>query len=327
LGDHKSALRDAQEALRLAPGQSVANINVAMSLLSLDQRKEAKQTVQRALARGLDASYMHILLYQVAFLENDTKEMEAQVARLSGGADFEQSSTEAYFGRIQNSREFCKHGMAPVRRGDSSELDGQLFDEIAIREAEFGNFDLARQAASRALTISSGRQAKLFAALALASAGEVARAQALADELNRKLPSDTLLQRYWLPTIRASIELARKNPLQALESLRTISYEFAMVGHPAGNLYPVYVRGQAYLGTFQGKEAAAEFQKIIDHLGIVLNGRIGALAHLQLGRAYALQGDNTRALAAYQDFLTLWKDADHDIPILIAAKSEYLKFH
>ena len=270
---------------------------------------------------------MHILLYHVAFLEDDTREMEAQLDALSGGADFEQSDTEAYFGRMQNSRAFSKRALEMVGRGNSSESRAQILDEDALREAEFGNFDLARQAAARALTLSSGRHAKLFASLALAIGGDVARAQALADELNRKFPSDTLLQRYWLPTIRASIELARKNPSKALDALQTISYEFALVGHPADNLYPVYVRGQAYLGADQGKEAAAEFQKIIDHRGIVLNGRIGALAHLQLGRAYALQGDNTKARAAYEDFLTLWKDADHDIPILIAAKSEYLKFH
>jgi DNA-binding winged helix-turn-helix (wHTH) protein/predicted Zn-dependent protease len=327
LGDYKSALQDAQEALRLAPGQSNTSINVALGLLNLDHRNEAKQAVQRSLARGLDAPYMHILLYHVAFLEDDTREMEAQLDALSGGADFEQSDTEAYFGRMQNSRAFSKRALEIVGRGNSSELRAQILDEDALREAEYGNFDLARQAAARALTLSSGRHAKLFASLALAIGGDVARAQALADELNRKFPSDTLLQRYWLPTIRASIELARKNPSKALDALQTISYEFALVGHPADNLYPVYVRGQAYLGADQGKEAAAEFQKIIDHRGIVLNGRIGALAHLQLGRAYALQGDNTRALAAYQDFLTLWKDADHDIPILIAAKSEYLKFH
>jgi hypothetical protein len=166
-------------------------------------------------------------------------------------------------------------------------------------------------------------------ALALAYAGDVGQAQALADDLGKRFPEDTIIQFNYLPTLRAKLALLRSNPRQALEALRVAApYE---LGLPAAeyynwpNLYPVYVRGEACLAAHQGSEAAAEFQKILDHRGIVLNEPIGVLAHLQLGRAYTLQGDVTKARAAYQDFLTLWKGADPDIPVLIAAKSEYAK--
>jgi len=133
------------------------------------------------------------------------------------------------------------------------------------------------------------------------------------------------MQRYFLPTIRASIDLARKNPTRAISALQNVSYELGAIGPPTGNAYPVYVRGQAYLKTHQGKEAAAEFQKLLDHRSIVLNSPLGALAHLGVARAYMLQGDSSKARAAYQDFLALWKDADPDIPILKQAKAEYAK--
>jgi DNA-binding winged helix-turn-helix (wHTH) protein/tetratricopeptide (TPR) repeat protein len=329
LGDYDRALQDAQEALRLAPDQSNPYLNVGLALLSLNRRDEVKQIAQRALARGLDVPDMHQLLYQVAFLENDTTEMEAQLARLSGRvalALFAQSSTEAYFGRMRNSREFSRRAVEIARRRNFNELGAQVQNGDALREAEFGNPGQARKAAATALTLSSGRRAKLLSSLAFARAGDVTRAQALANELNRQFSSDTLLQRYWLPTVRGSIELARQNPAKAIDALRSVSYELGDVGFSAGNLYPVYVRGQAYLEARQGKEAAAEFQKLLDHRSIVLNSPLGALSHLGLARAYSLQGDSAKARGSYEDFLALWKHADPEIPILKEAKSEYAKF-
>jgi predicted Zn-dependent protease len=332
LGDYARALKEAQEAVRLAPYLYTCYVNVGSAFLSLNRRDEAKQIAQRALARGLDMPDFHLLLYRVAFLENDTKEMEARLAAFSGrsGADalkalFAQSATEAYFGRLRNSLGFSRRALETARRGKLNELAALVQDTDALREAEFGNVRDAKQAAAMVLALSSGRTAKLLTALALARAGDVTQAQALADELNRQFPSHTLMQRYWLPTIRGSIELARKNPSKALEALQGVSYEFGDTGLLAGNLYPVYVRGQAYLGTHQGKEAAAEFQKILDHRFIVLNSPLGALAYLGLARAYVLQGDTAKARGAYQDFLALWKDADPDIPILKQAKAEYRK--
>ena len=178
-----------------------------------------------------------------------------------------------------------------------------------------------------ALTLSSGRSAKLFTALALARAGQVRSAQALVDELDRRFPSNTLMKWYWLPTIRGSIELARQNPAKAIAALQSVSYELGDVGFSAGNgnLYPVYVRGQAYLETHQGKEAAAEFQKFLDHRSIALNSPLAALAHLGLARAYSLQGDSAKARGSYENFLALWKHADRDVPILKQAKAEYAR--
>ena len=332
LGDYTGSLREGQEALRLNPHQSDAYLNPGRALLALNRRDEVKEIVQRARAQGMDVTDVHILAYEVAFLENDSKEMEAQLAPLLGkpdkatlGALIAQSSTEAYLGRLRSSLESLERGLEIARGGNYDELTAQVRDAEALRQAEFGNCEDARQAASKALTLSSGRNARVFTALALARAGDAMRAQALADELGRQFPSHSLVQRYWLPTIRGSIELARKNPAKAVEALKAVSYELGDTGTLAGNLYPAYVRGQAYLGTRQGKEAAAEFQKFLDHRSIVSNSPLGALARLGLARAYSLQGDTAKSRAAYQDFLALWKQADSDVPVLKEARAEYAK--
>jgi serine/threonine protein kinase/tetratricopeptide (TPR) repeat protein len=327
-GEYDRSLKEAQEALRLNPDRDAPYFNTGFSFLGLNRRDEAKQVAQRALARGLDAVGLHVLLYQIAFLENDTKGMEAQVAASSGkpGEEFAllaRFSTEAYWGRLGNARNFARRAVEIARRGNFNEVAARIRDVEALVEAEFGYSDQARQSVSAALTLSSGHDAKLIASLALALAGDGTRAQGLGEELNKRFPLDTLLQRYWLPTIRGAIEIARKNSSGAVGTLQGVSYE---LGTPPGPpLYPVYVRGQAYLGTRQGKEAAAEFQKILDHRSIALNSPLGALAHLGIGRAYVLTGNTAKARTAYQDFLALWKDADPDIPIFKQAKAEYAK--
>ena len=193
----------------------------------------------------------------------------------------------------------------------------------------FGDAAKARRQAVIALGRSAGRDLNYACALAFADAGDQSRAQALADDLAKSFPEDTIVHFNYLPTLRSKLLIARAKPQQALDILEVAApYElglpaFSFYNWP--NLYPVYARGEAYLAVHKGSEAAAEFQKILDHRGIVLNEPIGALAHLQLGRAYALQGDTTKARAAYQDFFTLWKDADPDIPILKEAKAEYAK--
>ena len=176
---------------------------------------------------------------------------------------------------------------------------------------------------------SAGRDVQYSAALAMAYVGSDRQAQVLTADLGKRFPEDTAVQFNYLPTIRAKLSVSRGNALEALDSLRTAApYDLGVPTSGAYSwaaLYPVFVRGEAYLAAHQGSEAAAEFQKILDHRGIVLNEPIGALAHLGLARAYVLQGDTAKAKAAYQDFLTLWKDADPDIPIFIAAKAEYAK--
>jgi eukaryotic-like serine/threonine-protein kinase len=191
-----------------------------------------------------------------------------------------------------------------------------------VREALFGNVAEARQLAASALGFSMVLRVQYGAALTLALVGDAAQAKVLANDLGHRFPEGTYVQLIWLPTVRAQLALSHNDAAEALEALQTVApYE---LGGKAG-LYPVYLRGEAYLAAHQGSEAAAEFQKILDHRGIVLNEPIGALAHLQIGRAYAMQGDTAKAKAAYEDFLKLWKDADSDVPIHVAAKAEYAK--
>jgi predicted Zn-dependent protease len=209
-----------------------------------------------------------------------------------------------------------------MERDAGHEADG------ALREALFGNEGEARQLAASALALSTGRDVQYGAALALAFSGDAARAETLAADLNKRFPEDTIVQSIFLPVIQAQVAVTRGEPLKAIDLVRAAAaYELGSPGNIAAftpSLYPAYVRGEAYRAAHQGVEAAAEFQKIIDHRGIVMNEPIGGLSHLGLARAYVLQGDSVKARAAYQDFLTLWKDADPDVPILKQAKAEYV---
>jgi DNA-binding winged helix-turn-helix (wHTH) protein/tetratricopeptide (TPR) repeat protein len=329
VGDYARALQEAQEALRLNPDMNTPYVNCGMALLALNRLEEVKQIGKQAQAHRVDVSDVHILLYEVAFLENDTREMAAQIEPLlakPGEGSFDglwaQSDSEAYFGRRGNSLRNLEKGFSVVRAGHA-ELAAEVQDTMALRESEFGNRVKARNIALKTSLISSGRGAKLLTALALARAGDATGAAKLADELDRKFPYNTFLHKYWLPTIRASIELVRKNPERAIDILQATSYELGDSGTLAGNMYPVYVRGQAYLEARQGKEAAAEFQKFVDYRSIVSISPLRALARLGLARAYSLEGDRAKARGAYQEFLTLWKDADPDVPILKQAKAEY----
>jgi tetratricopeptide (TPR) repeat protein len=311
--------------VRLDPNRFINQNNLALSFLALNRRDEVKEVSRQILARSLPTSSAS---YLVAFLENDTKGMETQLAAISESDHayslMLQSGTEAYFGHLKRARDFNSRAVDTAHKQSLNESAAEFRDTQAFIEAEFGNHELARQTVAAALTISSGRLARLFAAMAFARAGEIGQAQALAEELNKRFPSDTLLQRYWLPTIHAATDLARKNPSSSLTALQDVSYELG--SQPGGtNMYPTYIRAQAYLAAHQGKDAASEFQKILDHRHIALNAPWGALAHFGLGRAYLLQGDTAKARAAYQDFLALWKDADPDIPILKQAKAEYAK--
>ena len=239
-----------------------------------------------------------------------------------------EADTAAYSGRLGRAREFSRQAVASAERAKEKETAAGYESEAALRDAFFGNAADARQGATAALGLSTGRDVQYGAALALALAGDSARAQALADDLGKSFPESTIVQFNYLPTLHSQLALIHNDASKAIEALQvTTPYD---LGQPAISaftpaLYPVYMRGEAYLAAHQGNEAAAEFQKILDHRGIVLNEPIGALAHLEIGRAYAMQGDTTKARAAYQDFLTLWKDADPDIPILLAAKAEYAK--
>jgi serine/threonine protein kinase len=213
---------------------------------------------------------------------------------------------------------------ASAERADEHETAASYEVQAALREALFGNTTEVRYRIDSALRLSVGRDEQYGVALAQALTGDSVRAQAGADELGKMFPEDTLVRYNYLPTLNAQLGLNQKDPSKAIETLQNAApYELAGAGRLS--LYPIYLRGEAYLASHQGSQAAAEFQKILDHRGLMENFPLGALAHLQLGRAYAMQGDTAKAKAAYQDFLTLWKDADPDIPIFIAAKTEYAK--
>ena len=237
--------------------------------------------------------------------------------------------TAAYSGRLEKARELSRQAEASAQRAGEKEGAAAYVASAALIEALFGNATQARQQATKALSLSTARDNQYAVALALGFAGDTARVQVLTDDLAKRFPEDTVAQFNYLPTLRGQLALNRDESSKAIDALEAASpYELGGPGQALFvffTLYPVYVRGEAYLGAHRSTEAGTEFQKIIDHPGIVVNEPIGALAHLQVGRAYAMQGDIAKAKAAYQDFLTLWKEADSDIPVFIAAKSEYAK--
>jgi eukaryotic-like serine/threonine-protein kinase len=336
MGEYQKALAEAQEARRRDPTSGRFFATLAFAYLNLNRFDEAQTTAEEGQAKNLDSPELRFTLYMLAFLKNDAAEMAQEVAwsaRKLGVEDVllvNEADTAAYSGRLKEAREFSRRAMDSAERSGEKETAATYSVASGLREALFGNADEARRRATFALGRTAGRDVQYSAALALAYAGDMGRAQTLTDDLGRRFPESTIVQFKYLPTLRAKLAVSRGNISEAIESLRTAApYELGVqYGHAVYEwtaLYPVFVRGEAYLAAHQGNEAAAEFQKLLDHRGVVVNEPIGALAHLGLGRSYMLQGDTTRAKAAYQDFLTLWKDADADIPILIAAKAEYAK--
>ena len=327
LGQHEKSLAEFREVIQFDPDSSMNYNNLVVSYLHLNRLEEARATAEEANAKKLDVSTG---LYMLGFLQNDAAAMKQQVDFNAGKPGVEdvflgvEASTAAYSGQLGKAREFDRRATASAERADEKETAASYEANAAVREALFGNASEARQRAASALGLSMGRDVQYGVALAHALIEDSDRAQALADDLDKRFPDDTVVRFNYLPALRGQIALNRNDVSKSFEFLQAATpYE---LGGYAG-LYPAYVRGEAYLAANRGSEAAAEFQKILDHRGIVENDPIGALAHLQIGRAYAMQGDTAKAKAAYQDFLTLWKDADPDITILIAAKAEYAKLH
>ena len=333
MGQYEKALAESQETLRLQQDDLVSYVNLGGTYLNLNRLDEAKATFDQAFAHKLDGGGLRQNIYSLAFLRGDAAQMEQQVAWGAGKPGDEdgllstQSDTEAYYGRMAKARDFSRRAADSAVRSDSKETGALWQANAALREAELGNSASAKQGITAALALSRGRDVKVLAALALARISDAAGAKKLVEELEKAYPTNTLLKLYWLPTIDAAIELNKGNSSQALVYLEAAApYE---LGTPPpfqeGTLYAPYLRGQAYLLAHNGTAAAGEFQKLLDHRGIVVNFVTGAIAHLQIGRAYAMAGDTAKAKAAYQDFLTLWKDADPDISILKQAKAEYAK--
>ncbi len=306
--------------------------NLIAAYLNLNRLAEARAAIEQAQARKLDPLSGHVYMYMIEFLQGDAPGMQRDMNWATENAGREegvflsmQSDTEAFSGHLGKAWELSQQAVEAAKRSQTQETAAVFMVNAALREAEFGNPDRARKAADSALALAPSEDIMTLAALALARDGFSVRAQTLADELARSNPADTILNVYWLPTIRAAVELDLHRPAQAIEVLqRAAPYE---LGAPPplepGTLYPVYVRGEAYLHLRQGGQAAAEFQKLPDHPGVVMNFPLGALVHLQLARSFVVLGDAAKARAAYRDFLTLWKDADPDIPILKEAKAEY----
>ena len=334
LGNYEKSLLEAQERLRLDPWSAQGPSNVVAGFLNLNRLAEATDMARAAEGKGLESPFLKICQYQLAFLQNDPAGMAQQAAwfatkpEVEDGLQANLAETAAYSGLLTEARELSHRAVMSALNAKKRDSAANYEAAAALREALFGNAEQARQRAEAALALSSGREALFGAGLALALTKTGTQAPRLADDMAKLFPEDTVVQFNYLPTLRGQLALGRNSVGQAIEALqKAVPYELGLPGDgsftPA--MYPVYVRAEAYLAESRGTEAAVEFQKILSHRGVVVNEPIGALAHLGLARAYLLQGDITNARAAYQDFFTLWKHADSDIPILREAKAEYAK--
>ncbi len=326
IGRYEKALAEAQEALRLDPNEPLHYLHVALSYLGLNRIAEAKAIAERQVAQLGESPNPHFTLYNAAFLQGDAAGMQKHAAALRGKPQEDQmlslrAANAAYFGRMREARELYRQSVELSQRRVFKERAAFTAALEAVTEAEFGNASRARERATAALAMARGPGVEGGTARALALAGDIRQAQVLADDLGKRFPLDTLLNAVQVPMIRASIEIERANPARAIELLAAAApYEFGL-----GGLGATYLRGRAYLRAGKGNEAAAEFQKLLDHRGINPTAPAHALAHLGLARAYALAGDTSKARKAYQDFLALWKDADPDLPVLAKSRAEYAR--
>jgi DNA-binding winged helix-turn-helix (wHTH) protein/Flp pilus assembly protein TadD len=327
-GNLEKALEASRESVRLEPNSGINYSVLCLAYIYLDRLDEAVAVVKQAEERKLESEALLGARYGLAFLEGDTAQMARTVSAAMGKPGTEdalldaQADTEAWHGRWKDARQLRRRAMSSAEQNDARETAAWYEARTALSEVESGMREEARSDAYAAIKLASNRDVLARVALALALSGDTAGAEKLAAELDRTFPLDTLVQRYWLPAIGAALALEHKDPKRAVELLR-VAGPIELGDY--GDLLPVYLRGEAYLVLRDGNAAAVEFQKFIDHRGRVGNSPWGALARLQLARACALSGDKTKARIAYQDFLTLWKDADPDIPVLKQAKVEYAK--
>jgi DNA-binding winged helix-turn-helix (wHTH) protein/tetratricopeptide (TPR) repeat protein len=338
LGKMEKFLEQTRKALRLDPDYYAIYANLGAAYMNLNRLDEAEQAFKVAEQRGLAAETLLQFWYQLDFVRGNATGMAQMVAAAAGKSGTEdsmlatQADTEAWYGKFRNASELTHRAVDLAKRNDAKETAANYEAAAALRGAAAGVRSQARSDANTAMKLSGSRDIKATTALALAQAGDISTANNLAGELNATFPLDTLAQGFWLPTIRAAIAVQKNDGNSAIQALNGMgTLELAAIN--AGNevcLCPAYVRGQAYLMLHDGKAAAAEFQKLIDHYGLITNFPWGALARLGLARAYVLEAQTDpaareKARAAYQNFLTLWKDADPDIPIYKQAKAEYAK--
>jgi serine/threonine protein kinase/Flp pilus assembly protein TadD len=334
MGDYEKANAAALQALKLNPGSGNNFVNLAFSYQWINQLQQAEATVRESRAHNIDSPWLPLVLYNVYFLQHDAAAMERQVSATMGKAGVEdqilflESETAANSGEFAKSRELARRAADAARRIGEKETSAEYQAHAAIREAFVGNLDFAKQEAHAALAQASGREVSALSAIALGLTGDSAQAEHLAADLAKRFPQDTIQQFNYLPMIRAAIALRSGDATRAIATLAAASpYELAQTNTSFTiALYPVYLRGVAYLAARQGPAAVTEFQKILNHSGVVGNQPIGALAHLGLARAYALSAETTKAKTSYEDFFALWKNADPDISLLKQAKTEYAKF-
>jgi eukaryotic-like serine/threonine-protein kinase len=326
LGRYDDGLAEAREELRLNPTPAGYSDLIYFEL-RLNRFSEAESAARDAEKKGFDFPGLHTDLYAIGFLQNNATEMARQVEWAAGkpGSDHVllawESRTAAYFGKLEQAGQLSRRAITLAEEMGTEEVAAGYEAEAALRAALFGYPAEARAAAKRALNLSPGREVEFTVALALAFAGDADRARVLANDLAAKFPEHTLVQSNYLPTIHALLEL-KSDPSKSIDMLQAAgSYELSQ----SGGMYPVYVRGNAYLSTHRGKEAVTEFQKILNHRGVVLNQPLGALAYLEVARAYAIQGDKVSAAGMYEEFFDLWKNADSDIPTLKQARAEFAK--
>jgi eukaryotic-like serine/threonine-protein kinase len=331
-GRYEHAIVEARKAIELDPDFAIAYYNLGVNHVYLNRLEEGENALRRAAGRGIEIDEFIMLEHDIAFLKGDQAAMERAVARArerSGGDTWisnREAFAQAYFGHLQKARVLSQRAVDQAMQASQPERAGLWEAGASLRAAFFGDAPQARQRAMAALQHSNNREVAFGAALALAISGDASRAHALAGDIDQRFPEDTVVHLNYLPVLRARLALGQGDAAKAIELLQvTAPYELGASRLLFGALYPVYFRGEAYLAAHQGAEAAIEFQKILDHRGIVGSDPIGALAHLQLARAAALTGDKAKAKIAYQDFFTLWKDADPGIPVLKQARAEYLK--
>jgi DNA-binding winged helix-turn-helix (wHTH) protein/tetratricopeptide (TPR) repeat protein len=337
--NYEQSADEAKIALGIDPDFPIGYSNLAIAYVALGKLGEAKNTLHRAAELQLEIPDFGTQRYMIAFLESDHAAMEREAGEARGKPVSEEWMANAegfvlaYAGHLDEARKMSRQAEDLAHQSDRKETEALYETDAALREALFGDAAAARERAMAASALSNSRDVEHAVAFAMALSGSSSRTQMLTDDLEKRFPEDTKVRFVYAPTLRALLALNHKNPSQAVELLQTsIPYEQGISASGgsevllgAGSLYPAYVRGEAYLAMHRGREAVVEFEKILDHRGIVLGDPIGALAHLQLGRAYALAADTAKARTAYNDFLALWKDADPGIPILKQARSEYAK--
>jgi len=336
LGRYEKGVEEGRKAIELVPDAYTGYYLLAYNFIYLDRLADVEDVLRRTSDRKFENSSLAHLRFDLAFLKGDSAGMQREVAAAQGKPGAEdvisdrQAFALAYTGRMQEARKWSQSAITLAQQAGHRERAALFETRAALWEAFFGNFSMAKKTAMAALALAKNREDRYGAALVLAMAGDAAQAQSLADDLEGDFPEDTSVRFYYLPSVRASLALNHGDTSKAIEFLQAnVPFDLGMPRSATfayfGALYPVYVRGQAYLAARQGVEASREFQKIVDHPGITIGDAFGVLAHLGLARAYALTGNTPKARAAYQDFFTLWKDADSGIPVLKLAKAEYAK--